>query len=356
MNRVTSGVVGASLLVFAAIPCAAQRPPSPRAKLQLRYDTTEAAQALYLIEGKRDGYQPVVDDWKPLFATEGYKRLKLREDDMGRAFTDSNFIGFILSDSLGKRAAALRKTLDAWARLDVRSAAAKAFSYLPADAHLAATVYIMIKPRTNSFVYDLDRDPAIFIYLDPAESAAKLENTVAHELHHIGFSTLGAHTDSATRTLPENARNAAGWVQAFGEGFAMLAAAGGPEIHPHAKSPARERAVWDASMKHFNGDLKLVETFFMKVLNNQFATPDDISKAAGEFYGVQGPWYTVGWKMAQTIERKYGRAEVIFCMMDPYRLLSKYNAAAADYNKTHPTAKLAVWSPDLVKAFKRPGA
>lgn len=354
MRFVFSTLLAANLVATGATALVAQQPGS-RAKLQIRFDTTEAAEALYLIEGKRDKYEPVDDDWKPLFATEGYKRLKLREDEMGRAFTDSSFKAFILSDTLVKRVAPMRKALDAWARLDVRAAATKAFEYLPADAHIAATIYIMIKPRTNSFVYDLDRDPAIFIYLDPNESAAKLENTVAHELHHIGFATLGARLDSITRPLPAGARNAAGWAQSLGEGFAMLAAAGGPEIHPHVKSPAKERAVWDASIKNFNGDLKLVETFLTKVVNNQFATPDEISKAAGEFYGVQGPWYTVGWKVAQTIERKYGRAEVVHCMMDPYRLFSKYNAAAADYNKTHPTAKLAVWSPELVKAFKAPG-
>lgn len=353
MKPEISSAFGAAFLLFAALPCAAQQ-PSTRPKLQIRFYTTEAAQALYLIEGKRDKYEPGDDDWKPLFATEGYKRLKLRESDMGRAFTDSSFIRFILSDTLGKRAAAMRKTLDAWAKADVRTAAAEAFAYLPADAHIAAMIYIMIKPRTNSFVYDLDRDPAIFIYLDPAQSAAKLENTMAHEMHHIGFSTLGARTDSMSLSLPPNARNAAGWVQAFGEGFAMLAAAGGPENHPHAKSPAAERAVWDKSIKNFNGDLKLVEAFFMKVINNQFKTPDEISRAAGEFYGVQGPWYTVGWKMAQTIERKYGRPEVILCMIDPYRLFTKYNAAAAEYNKTHPAAKLALWSPTLAAAFKRP--
>jgi hypothetical protein len=43
------------------------------------------------------------------------------------------------------------------------------------------------KPQIHSFVYDVRGDPAIFLYLDPEQPPAQFENTVAHELHHIGF-------------------------------------------------------------------------------------------------------------------------------------------------------------------------
>jgi hypothetical protein len=65
---------------------------------------------------------------------------------------------------------------------------------------------------------------------------------------------------------------------------------------------------------------------------------------AAEFYGVQGPWYTVGWKMAVTVERRFGRAALIECLRDPRRLLARYNAAAGD--------SLARWSPALLAAFQ----
>jgi len=41
----------------------------------------------------------------------------------------------------------------------------------------------------------------------------------------------------------------ASWIGAFGEGFAMLAAAGGPAIHPHAVSSPEERARWDKDVR-----------------------------------------------------------------------------------------------------------
>jgi hypothetical protein len=341
-------------LMLAASSSAAQQQPSGRAQVQLRFDTTEAAVALGIIEWKLGKNEITDDDWKPLFTSDGYRRLKLREAEMQREFTDSSFKAFVLSDTLAKRAVALRAALDKWEHVDVRAAAARALAYLPADAHIAATVYVVLKPRTNTFVYDLERDPSIFVYLDPKQTPAQFVNTIAHELHHIGFASLGMKMSAMVEPLPATARIAAEWTRAFGEGFAMLAAAGGPDVNPHAVSSPADRSRWNSDMTHFNRDLKLVEEFFLGVINGKLATPDDIGRAANEFYGVQGPWYTVGWKMASTIERKYGRPEVIECMIDPYRLFDRYNTAAADYNKTHPTGKLALWSETFVAAMKRP--
>ena len=68
-----------------------------------------------------------------------------------------------------------------------RRAARAALAYLPEGARIRAKIYPVIKPRENSFVFDLKGDPAVFLYLDPAVSRGQLENTLAHELHHIGY-------------------------------------------------------------------------------------------------------------------------------------------------------------------------
>ena len=49
-----------------------------------------------------------------------------------------------------------------------------------------------------------------------------------------------------------------------------------------------------------------------------------------EFFGVQGPWYTVGYKMAVTIEQVEGRDGLITSICDPVELLRAYNRTAAD--------------------------
>jgi hypothetical protein len=201
----------------------------------------------------------------------------------------------------------------------------------------------MIKPRTNSFVWEVLTDPAIFLYLDPSLTPAQLENTVAHELHHIGFASIAGSTDSVLSALPDSVRPAAEWLGAFGEGVAMLAAAGGPEVHPHAASAAADQARWDTDLANFTADLRKVERFFLDVIGGRLAG-DATRSVAAEFYGVQGPWYTVGWKMAVTVERRFGRAALIECLRDPRRLLARYNAAAGD--------SLARWSPALLAAFQ----
>ena len=196
------------------------------------------------------------------------------------------------------------------------AAARRVLPYLPEEAVIRAKVYLVIKPLTNSFVFEVSTDPAIFLYLDPEVTAAKFANTVAHELHHIGYSSVKPGT-SGLENLSPGARKALEWMGAFGEGFAMLAAAGSPDVHPHAVSPQTERARWDHDMENFGKDLKTLETFFLDVIEGRLKAEDEISERAYSFFGIQGPWYTVGYEMAVVIERREGRAELIECMSEP---------------------------------------
>src|SRR6185503_12446115 len=219
-----------------------------------------------------------------------------------------------------------------------------ALAYLPKDAQIRAKIYPVIKPRENSFVFEVKEDPAIFLYLDPAVSQKKFENTLAHELHHIGYGTScpAKSTSDEIAKLPANVRTVVKWIGGFGEGFAMLAAAGGPDVHPHAVSEADERARWDKDLANFDADLKKVEQFFLDVLAGKLAE-DEINKTAFSFFGTQGPWYTVGWKMSVVIEKELGGAKLIECFCDQRKLLATYNEAAARYNRRSPK-KLTLWN------------
>jgi hypothetical protein len=346
-------IFGALLVLWvgSAYVCFAQRPIMPSAvNVQMVTDEPEAVLAIL---AKNKAHQPItVTDWQRLFSSEGYVRLKARETSMKRAFEDNDFKAFVLSDQTAERAWALEQTLARWKNADVTGAARLALAYLPKAARIKARIYPVIKPRENSFVFDVNNDPAIFLYLDPTMGREKFENHVAHELHHIGYATncLTKRTSDEIAKLASNARTVLTWIGAFGEGFAMLAAAGGPNIHPHAVSGPDDRARWDKDVANFNDDLKKVEAFFRDVLGNRL-TPDEIQTRASTFYGVQGPWYTVGWKMSVLIEKTFGRDKLLECICDQRKLLSTYNKAAAKHNRTS-REPLALWSDEVINGIK----
>jgi Putative zinc dependent peptidase (DUF5700) len=169
---------------------------------------------------------------------------------------------------------------------------------------------------------------------------------VRHELHHIGLGSVSS--DAPLQDLPLEAKVAAEWMGGFGEGMAMLAAAGGPEVHPHSNSSPDERARWDRDIANFAQDLRTVETFFLDVIDGRLKGEAAINEKGFTFFGVQGPWYTVGWKMSALVEQTYGRAALIECMLDPRRLLATYNAAV----KKSKTSDLPLWSERLLAAVR----
>jgi hypothetical protein len=314
---------------------------------------TDEADAVLQILAKQKANQPLSDaDWQRLFSSEGYVRLKRREAAMQRSFTDEEFKSFVLSEKLLRERESLAKTLAAWKTGNVDSAARRALAYLPKDAIIRAKIYPEIKPLENSFVFEVNTDPAIFLYLDPAKTKEQFENTLAHELHHIGFSSRcpGRDVEAEIAARPPLVRGALRYVGAFGEGFAMLAAAGGPDVHPHKFSPAKDRERWDRDMRNFNSDLKQVDEFFRDILDGRL-NDDERNKRFFSFFGVQGPWYTVGWKMAVLIEKTYGRKQLIDCMCDQRKLLVTYNEAASKWN-SKARAPLALWSSELLDALR----
>jgi hypothetical protein len=322
-------------------------------RIKLILDTDEAKAVLAILD-KLNAKEKISDaDWDRLFLTEPYIRLKKREASFHRDFTDEDFKAFVHSPELSAKRDALRHTLEGWEKKDLRASAERVLTYLPAQATIRAKVYPVIKPKTNSFVFEPETDPAIFLYLDPVESAAEFENTVAHELHHIGFSSVRSGFDEKLHALPVNVQPAVEWMGAFGEGFAMLAAAGSPDVHPHAVSPPQDRARWDRDMANFNQDLATLQQFFLDIVNEKFKTKEEINEKAASFFGEQGPWYTVGYKMATIVEKRYGRATLIECMIDPRELLARYNVAAAEVNQ-HGSEKLALWSPKLLSKIGAP--
>lgn len=311
---------------------------------------TDEAEAVLAIAGKAArGTTPDSADWARLFSSEGYIRLKEREVGMGRAFTDSAFRAFVLSSELHERLPRLAPALESWRAFDPSRAAARVFAYLPAGTELRARIYPVVKPLTNSFVWDLQRNPAIFFYLNPEEATAKSENTLAHELHHVGVASACRGRNDIGGTAGAARR----WMSGFAEGLAVLAAAGGADVHPHAASTPAERAVWERDVARWKEDFVEVERFLLDVARGRAGDDAAVARRGMRFINAdsipQGAFYTVGWKMGAMIERELGRAALIDAICDGPSLLKAYNSAAARAQMRD--EPLPRWSDDLLRLF-----
>lgn len=343
MKTPTCGLLAAAML-------AAWPSPAADHAVAVKFDVGEAEAALSILDKRAAGRTVGETDWRALFASSGYRRLKEREAAMGRAFADADFKAFLEATRTPQQVAALRRTLADWSSQSVDAPARAALAYLPAGALLKATVFPTIKPKPNEFVFDIAKDPAIFLYLNPDVSGAKARNTLAHELHHIGMGS--ACPRPANASADANAAKLREWMSAYGEGLAMLAAAGGPQIHPHAVSGTKERAEWDANIARVDALMAEQNAFFLSVLDGKAGDDAAIDEKMMGYFGVQGPWYTVGWKMAATIESQFGRQRVIDVFCDQRRLLATYNEAAALQNKTL-TKLLPLWDERLAAVLSR---
>jgi hypothetical protein len=328
---------------------AAASPPAAQPVFDVRVSADEAEAALAILAKRRRGRPVANSDWARLFESEGYRRLRDREASMGRAFDEADFRAFLLADSTLARAAALDSTLRDWKRLSLVTVARRAQAYLPAGTPLRATVHLMIKPRSNSFVFDLSGDPAIFLFVDPGIPRPRLLNTIAHELHHVGYARACA-TFNDSADAPER-RAVRRWLGAFGEGVAVLAAAGGSLIQPDQTWSEPDRREWRDDMLDTYRDLARLERFFLALADGSLADPDSVRARALPFYGNRGAWYTIGYTMAAAVERAFGRERLIDTLCDPIRLPLAYQAAVPVLAAKH-GAELPRWSEAMIAMLR----
>ncbi len=342
--------IGAALLALCLLAAAA-RSQEADAPVEVRVVLDEADAVIAILEKRGRGLEVEDADWRRLEASEGYVRLKRRQESFGAEEFDRRFREYLRSDEPLRRLDDLRRALAKWRSIDMEAAGSRAQAYLPAGARIRATIYPVIKRTTNSFVFELDTDPAIFMYVDPGRSASELENTLAHELHHVGSAACA--DPAGLDALGPAAQRVVSWLSGFGEGLAVLAAAGGPDVHPHATSPAAAWAVWERDVAEFATDLPRIERFFQQILAGELSEEE---QRAGLFAFInagevpQGAFYTVGWKMAALVERVQGREIVVRGVCDPRVLLTAYNEVAAAYPRSD-AEPLPFWSEEFLSAI-----
>jgi hypothetical protein len=262
-------------------------------------------------------------------------------------FTDEEFMKFVAT--LDAHREELRRTLRQWQSSDLRAIAQRALAYLPPQASIHADVYPVIKSESNSFAFEPYTAPAIFLFLDPKKTHAQFEDTLAHEAHHIGLANVEAAYEESIKSLPANARQAAHWMGAFREGMAVLAAAGSPDVHPLADFAESHRLLWDREAEHFTANLDELNQFFLDTVHGDLRN-DAVLHEGRVFFGYgDGPWYTVGYRMAVTIEREFGRAALVATFADPRLFVARYNEAAVSENARH-GGQLPLFSAEMLKA------
>ena len=343
--RRSAFVAGVSAAACAPAAAPAQLDTGDTA-IRLRFVPDEAQAVLDILARRASGDAPEDRQWNVLFATEGYRRLAERERSFKRPFDDATFRAFVMQPDLLAQRDPLAATLAAWSHADVAACGRRALAYLPAASRLRASVYPEIKPAKNSFVYDLEQNPGIFLYIDPAVGSTEFTYTVAHELHHVGFAQNCPTPEvraQLARLSPELQRFER-WLGAFGEGFAVLAGAGGPEVDPGSVVGTGARPEWATESTTFASRMRDLASFFGDIVSGRLADNAAAQATGMTFFGNQGAWYTVGWRMAVTIERRFGRARLIECIADNRLFLPAYNAAAAG-------TALPRWSDELANAF-----
>jgi len=296
------------------------------------YDEVEAS--LTLLE---KGFDQTLQtgDWIRLFETRGYRLLKKRELNMGNAFNDEDFQIFIKSLINTKTVGSYQLTFERFQAIDLNGIQQKVMAYLPKHATFNTTIIPIIKSQKNSFVHQMEGESCLFIYLAPACLKAKLENTLIHELHHIGLDSV--YDPSKYSGLETKTQKLIEWTNAFGEGFAMLAAAGGPQNHP-VPFDEQNRRVWNENSRHVEIDFEKIQCFLIHILEGQFEDEQALIAKGMELMmnnGGQGSWYTVGWKISIIIEEIFGRQTLIDCMEDLRKLYIHYNKGVKVYNSKY---------------------
>ncbi len=344
--RIGLGFIAFVLLLVSGLP--AQEASEGAISLRIVTDQPEAA--LDILDKRSRGESVPETDWQHLRETEGYQRLKKRSESFGATEFDAKFESFLAeSPEVLENREALRQTVEDWSTLSLDEVGRVALAYLPEGTVLRGSIYPVIKKPTNSFVFELDTDPAIFLYVDPEVGPEKFANTLAHELHHIGGSSACGQPPGYEQLDPD-VRNAVDWLSGFGEGLAMLAAAGGPDEDPQAHSDAEQRATWARNLARFDEDITRLETFFLDVAAGKLS--DEERRQQGFTFintdeAPQGAFYTVGWQMAVMVEMALGREVVIRSVCDPRELLVAYNqVASASAPETDPPP--ALWSETLL--------
>lgn len=291
-------------------------------------------------------------DWEQMFSSDGFKLLRQREEEMGNQLKQETFRDFLLNEIEPEGYDKFQNAYQNLKEINFDKIISKTKRYLPNDVVINTDIIPVIKPTSNSFVHNIDNKLVLFLYLKPNISKQELINKLIHELHHIGLDDVYQKSDYTHLSKP--AQRMIEWTNAFGEGFAMLAAAGGPDAHPN-RFDEQLKARWNENISNLNRDFKEIEKFLLNILNKNFSNQEELYNKGFQLMtknGGQGPWYTVGHKLAVVIEKMTDKKVLTDCMKDFTQLYLTYNKLVVQYNKKY-NENLPQFSEEIIGGLKK---
>ena len=136
------------------------------------------------------------------------------------------------------------------------------------------------------------------------------------------------------------------WTGAFGEGLAVLAAPGSPEVAPNQYGPPETKL--GPRYEQFQPGSRSLERIFPRSDRRTLQGNAANQKAYTFFGDIQGldTRLATRWRPCSS---SFGRASLMECMLDRRLLLQRYNHAAEELNASGKD-RLALWSPQVLKA------
>lgn len=142
---------------------------------------------------------------------------------MNEGINKTEFKDFVTNNITSDKYNQYIKSLEKLKSMDFEQIIKRTKDYLPNNTVLDTEIITVIKPKKNSFIHTIEDELVLFIYLEPDFLKEKMKNKLIHELHHIGLDYVYRNSDYSYLSKP--AQKLIEWTNAFGEGFAMLAAA-----------------------------------------------------------------------------------------------------------------------------------
>ncbi|MBC7252020.1 MAG: hypothetical protein H5T62_17300 [Anaerolineae bacterium] len=289
----------------------------------VQLDTTGAEALLEFCQALEQGHPWDEAAIRRIVVSPPYQTLIAHHSRMDTSITTEAFIELLLalrdgqqftsnSERLTRIHAAYRSACEQVSTLQTRleclvdpilieRGSKRAREALPPQARLEATVYFL--PDGRSFGYVVDN--AIVLDLLQVSSAGEIEKTLAHELHHVGVSSLlpepcpDPELDAALETL-------VGMVQ---EGAATY------WVDEWRASPTP-------------ADFALVEAFLRDALSGQLEAEEATRRRAELVQGWRGPLYQVGNEMIAVLVAAQGDDWVQAHLGDPVGLLRAWQEEA----------------------------